>query len=468
MNDETKEAIALFRFGVLGPLVSARLEHGDRRAYFEAAAARRHVMPDGSEVAVSARTIEAWFYAHKRGGLRALRPQSRSDEGKSRAIDDVVADLIRRAKLEKPRRSVTRIIKMIERAGYAPKGELKRSSVHRVLEAAGISSRPVRGPSAERRSFIVERAGDLAVGDGLHMHKPVIAPTKKLIYPIMFSQIDAATRFITNSALVLAEGEGSADHERGLKAALLKFGAPRSYYVDHGPAYVARSLTAICADLDVELRHAGVGDPQAKGVIERWHSTWRAEVEDELPDHPLPFEEVQAKHWAWLRHEYHAREHDTTGRSPRDHFLEQAGELRAVRPGVNLDEVFLHRARRKVRNDGTVRWAGRLLEVRADLVGDVVEIRYDPNDLTVRPRVFVDQKFFCDTVPLDRLANAHRRRRRSVGTPPPQFEPTGLDPLGLIEEELEQQGRFERGALGRTRSSALDEGDDDDDDEDLR
>ena len=29
MNDETKEAIALFRFGVLGPLVSARLEHGD-------------------------------------------------------------------------------------------------------------------------------------------------------------------------------------------------------------------------------------------------------------------------------------------------------------------------------------------------------------------------------------------------------------------------------------------------------
>ena len=425
-------------------------------------------MPDGSEVAVSARTIEAWFYAHKRGGLRALRPQSRSDEGKSRAIDDVVADLIRRAKLEKPRRSVTRIIKMIERAGYAPKGELKRSSVHRVLEAAGISSRPVRGPSAERRSFIVERAGDLAVGDGLHMHKPVIAPTKKLIYPIMFSQIDAATRFITNSALVLAEGEGSADHERGLKAALLKFGAPRSYYVDHGPAYVARSLTAICADLDVELRHAGVGDPQAKGVIERWHSTWRAEVEDELPDHPLPFEDVQATHWAWLRHEYHAREHDTTGRSPRDHFLEQAGELRAVRPGVNLDEVFLHRARRKVRNDGTVRWAGRLLEVRADLVGDVVEIRYDPNDLTVRPRVFVDQKFFCDTVPLDRLANAHRRRRRSVGTPPPQFEPTGLDPLGIIEEELEQQGRFERGALGRTRSSALDEGDDDDDDEDLR
>jgi hypothetical protein len=96
MNEEMKEAIALFRFGVLGPLVSARLERGDRRAFFEAAAARRHVLPDGTETRISARTIETWFYAHKKGGLRALRPQSRSDEGKSRAIGDNIEDLIRR------------------------------------------------------------------------------------------------------------------------------------------------------------------------------------------------------------------------------------------------------------------------------------------------------------------------------------------------------------------------------------
>lgn len=40
MNDEAKLAIALWRLSVLGPLVSARLEHGDRLALFEETAQR--------------------------------------------------------------------------------------------------------------------------------------------------------------------------------------------------------------------------------------------------------------------------------------------------------------------------------------------------------------------------------------------------------------------------------------------
>ena len=66
---------------------------------------------------------------------------------------------------------------------------------------------------------------------------------------------------------------------------------------------------------------------------------------------------------------------------------------------------------------------------------------------SARPRVFVDDKFFCDTVPLDRLANMHRKRRRMQGTPAPNIEPTGLDPLGLIEDEHYRKGHFERRPL---------------------
>src|SRR5256885_14817195 len=46
--------------------------------------------------------------------------------------------------------------------------------------------------------------------------------------------------------------------------------------------------------------------------------SWREEVGDELPDQPLPLAELNAKHWAWLSAEYHARKHSTTGRVPRD------------------------------------------------------------------------------------------------------------------------------------------------------
>jgi transposase InsO family protein len=443
MDDDARRAIALFRFGVLGPLVSARLEHGDRTAYFAEAAARRHVVPpDGRIVQLSARTIEAWYYLYKGGGFDALIPTAREDKGSSRAIRADVAELIVRAKREKPRRSVRRIIRMLERAGVVTKGELARATVHRLLVAAGISARPVRGPSAERRSFLAEHAGDLWVGDALHPHAPIVAPDGKLRKVILFSQIDNATRFVVHSYFAIVDGETAAAQEHGLKQAILKYGLARAYYVDLGAAYVAHSLRDICADLGIQLLHAGAGDAEAKGVIERWHRTWREEVEDELPDAPLPLAELAAKHWAWLGAEYHARKHDTTGRVPRDHLLGEAHEIRAIPRDKHLDDIFLHRASRKVRKDGTVRWRGGYLEVRAELSGEHVELRFDPTDDTALPRVFIDDKFFCDTVPLDRLANMHRQRRRVAGDPDPRASATGLDPLALIEDEHYRRTRL--------------------------
>jgi len=180
---------------------------------------------------------------------------------------------------------------------------------------------------------------------------------------------------------------------------------------------------------------------EAKGAIERWHRTWREEIGDELPEHPLALGELNAIHWAWLSAEYHARRHDTTGRAPREHWLAGAHHLRALPQGLDIDEVFLHRARRKVRKDGTVRWAGGLFEVRSELVGKKVELRYDPADKEALPRVFVDGHFACDTVPLDRHKNATRRRRRDLGEPDPAVEPTGLDPLALIQQEHYERTR---------------------------
>lgn len=101
VDDDDRKRLALWRLGVLGPLISARLEHGDRRALFEAAAARTHEMPGGRQVTLSARTVESWFYAYRAGGFEALWPEPRSDRGRSRAITASVADLILRAKREK-------------------------------------------------------------------------------------------------------------------------------------------------------------------------------------------------------------------------------------------------------------------------------------------------------------------------------------------------------------------------------
>jgi transposase InsO family protein len=432
MRHEDQQAIALWRVGVLGPLTSARLEHGDRRRYLDEAATRLHERPDGTRVQLSARTIEAWYDAYRHGGFHALFPHDRADRGRSRAIRAEIAEQILRVKRERPRRSIRRIIRMLERAGVVRVGVLHRSTVHRLLAAAGVSARPRRDVVTERRSFLPEHAGDLWVGDALH-GPLVVAPDGTVRKAYLLSQIDGATRFVPHSYFALSES--AVDQEYGFKQALLKHGPPRTYYIDLGPAYLAHSLILICAELDIRILHTGVQDCEAKGVIERFHRTWREEVGDELPADPLSLAELNAKHWSWLAAEYHARRHDTTGRSPREHWLAELAFLRTLPRQKNLDEVFLHRERRVVRKDGTVRFRGTYLEVRPELEGREVELRFDPRDEAARPRVFVEDRFVCDTVPLDRIRNASRRRRRVRGEPAPDAEPSGLDPLALIEAD---------------------------------
>lgn len=432
MDEKTKEEIALFRVAVLGPLVGAELEHGDLLELCRQAAERRWEWPDGSLGRVEARTVENWYYAYRRGGFAALKPKDRKDLGQS-DIRDELADLVLRAKRERPRRSLNRLIRMMERAHKAKPGELSRSSVHRLLARHELSGRPRRGPTAERRSFIYEFAGELLVGDALHPRRRVLGPDGRPRKVYMLSQIDCATRYVPES--IFAFSEDAAAQECGLKSALLSHGLWQRYYVDLGAAYVARSLKVICAELGIELLHAGRRDAAAKGVIEKWHRTWREEVEDELPDRPIPLAELERKHRAWLACEYHARKHETTGRAPREHWLEQCAHLRPAPATERIDEIFLHRAQRTVSRTGCVRWQGARLEVSPELCGREVELRFDPHAPAKLPKVFIDGLFVCDTVALDLVRNARRKRRRDLGEAPQPSEPTGIDPLADLVRE---------------------------------
>jgi transposase InsO family protein len=431
MNDDDRQKLALWRLSVLGPLISARLHHGDRQAYFTLAAERVHERPDGALVRLSARTIETWYRTYRRKGFAGLLPHGRTDAGKSRVLTPDVVDLVLRAKREKPRRSIRRLIAMLERAGKVEPGTLTRSTVHRVLRAAGLSARPRRdGAAVERRSFLPERAGDLWLADA--MHGPLVIHRNRLVKSYMLTQLDGATRFAVHSAFYLSEG--SVDHESGLREAFMRHGLPRTYYVDRGSAFIADSLRTICAELGVHLLHTAVRDAEAKGSIERFHRTWREEVGDEFPAEPLSLADLNAKHWAWLHAVYHDRAHTTTRRKPREHLLADDRYVRSVPRQLSLDEIFMHRARRTVRKDGTVRWRGGFLEVAAEVRG-LVELRYDPGDLDKLPQVYVDGRFVCDTIPLDLHRNATRRRKRFEPPPEEPLEPTGIDVLADIERE---------------------------------
>ena len=431
MKEEDKMRIALWRLGVLGPLVSARLERGDRANFFKQAAARTYEDHGGRRVKISSSTVEAWYYRWLKGGFDALKPGGRCDAGVSRSIAPGTARLIVDLKRENPRRSIRRIIRMLERAGKARAGELTKSSVHRLLLTHGLSQRPRRHYDTERRAFRHPHAGDLWMGDVMHGPR-VIAEEKRVRKSYLHLFLDSATRFVSGACFQLSET--AADHEAVLKQAFLKHGLPRVLYLDRGAAQISGSLKLICAELKVRLVHTRPYDPQAKGAVEKLFSIIRAELESELPQDPIELEELNSILWSWVSSEYHRRVHGSTKKAPLDHWLEEVEHLRPAPRPDKLDIIFLHRAIRKVRQDSTVRFKGKLLEVRPELCSHEVELRFDPHNPNKRPLVFVNGEFYCDTVEVDLLRNASRKRHRPKPVKPEPVN-TGIDPLKQIQDE---------------------------------
>jgi transposase InsO family protein len=445
MNEDRRHEIALWRFGVLGPLVSAELSHGDLRSLCKEAAQRCYRRPDGRTVRLSWRTIEDWHYCYQKGGFEALKPAPRADTGSSRAIPEELAELILALKQEKPRRSVRRIVKMLQRDGKVARGRLSKSSVHRLLKAHGMSTCPSRSEQKERQAFRHAFAGECWMGDVMHA-VPALDEQGEPHKTYLHAFIDSATRFVP--ACAFRFNERAEEFEGVLKDAILKHGLVRMIYVDNGPAQIADSLASTCGELGIEKRHAQPGDAAAKGAIERWFRTVRAEVIDELPDEPLPIAKLNGLLWAWVSREYHRREHGGTKRIPLNHWLEHVDHLRPTPLREKLDRAFMHRETRLVRKDNTVRYAGALLEVRGDRAGTTVELRFDPmyrfdaKDPSTLPQVYVNGVFVCDTVLLDPVANSSsvRRIKPTPQSAPPK-QPTGIDPLEQTAAEQAHAGR---------------------------
>jgi hypothetical protein len=82
---------------------------------------------------------------------------------------------------------------------------------------------------------------------------------------------------------------------------------------------------------------------------------------------------------------------------------------------MDLDDLFLFEARRKVHKDRTVSLDGVIYEVEAHLVGDTVTLRYDPQRRTLI-QVWQGGKQAKDAKVVDAYANAHVRRGEHRGT----------------------------------------------------
>ena len=72
-------------------------------------------------------------------------------------------------------------------------------------------------------------------------------------------------------------------------------------------------------------------------------------------------------------------------RTPLDQWALTCDRVRRPEPGVDLDDMFLFEAVRRVSRARTVSLQGRLYEVEAGMNGAKVALRYDPSAPPERP-----------------------------------------------------------------------------------
>ena len=190
----------------------------------------------------------------------------------------------------------------------------------------------------------------------------------------------------------------------------------------------------MCAKLGIALIHARPHQPAGKGKIERWFRTLRAGWLRHLDMDAIEGLEALNRALAgWVEGEYHRAPHrGLGGQTPLDRWARFGEEVRYPDAGMDLDDLFLFEAKRKVMKDRTVSLNGRLYEADAVLVGQTVTVRYDPGAAPTRALQLVhDGQPAGQATPLDAYANTAVKRDRPSRTarpkdPPPQPPPSPL------------------------------------------
>ncbi len=418
------EAVALFRAGVIGALARSELSHGELAAEIRKLADRRWRSPGRRATKqFGASTLKRWYYAYRRGGLAALRPDARSDRGRARELTPAQRELLLDIRREHPGASARLIVRTLVLDGRLAKGSVSVSTVTRLYRDAKLP-RGVRRDGHTRLRWQAEHAGALWHGDVCHGPALRIGKTTKPLR--IHALLDDASRFVV--ALEARHTEREDDLLDLWLAALRRHGAPDALYFDNGSTYRGDDLRLACERLGITLIHARPGDAPARGKMERFWRTLRQGCLDHLGT-MTSLHDVQARLLAFLDEHYHRAPHGGLfGKTPAEAW---AGAKTRALDEPTLAAALTTAVRRRVRKDGTLDVRGRTWQLdESFLSGAVVTVAVDLAGAAA-PVVEHDGRRYA-LHPVDAVAAG--KRRRTPPAPPPPTVP--FDPAGALLDRL--------------------------------
>lgn len=324
-----------------------------------------------SQFGISRKTVSKILTRYAECGIDGLRDQPRAPHSHPNQTAPEVEGLVLRVRREHPTWGSKKILAVLERR--EPDQDFPaRSTVDAILKRAGVVAtrrkrrprQPSARPRAEARApndvWTIASKGWFRVGDGTRCDPLTVNDS--------FSRASLVCRAMVSPKLH--------DVRRSLEEAFQQFGLPRTIVSENGPPFASGGIRRL-SRLSVWLLRLGVqplliepGKPEQNGKHERFHETLKAETATP------PRGSISAQQAAFNRFQAvynEERPHEALG-------MKVPAELYDFSPRPMPEKLPEHEYAndmelRRVRTDGSIKWAGRMLFVGEALEGEVVGLR---------------------------------------------------------------------------------------------
>jgi putative transposase len=424
---ERAREIALFRYSLIQEVISPHLTAAQRGQRVRELAAATHAGPGGQQVRVSYQSISRWKRDYLAGGFEALVPAPRQASPRTPVE---VLELAAALKRENPERTAAQVQRILRaQSGWAPSDR----TLQRLFTRLELN-RPPADPGQQQvfGRFEATRPNELWTGDALH--GPQVGGRKTYL----FCFIDDHSRAVTGARW--AFHEDVVRLAAALRPALASRGVPEWVYVDNGSAFVDAWLPRACAVLGIKLVHSRPRRPQGRGKVERFFRTVRDQFLVEITSddrqagtRAADLAELNRLFSAWVAVSYHRTVHSETSQAPLARWAAGVPDPLPLPSPAQLHDAFRWSERRTVRKTATVSLHGNLYQVDASLVRRVVELVFDPFDLT---DIDVRHKGRPAGKAVPFLIGRHRHAKTRTGDDQQRAEPepTGIDYLNILDQ----------------------------------
>jgi hypothetical protein len=167
-----------------------------------------------------------------------------------------------------------------------------------------------------------------------------------------------------------------------LKCSVSTYGIPNKLLVDHGSPYENSQLSYICGNIGTVLIHAPVRDGAAKAKIERFFGVIKSRWLHGLDTGQIQsIDEFNAELAEAIR-AHNLTVNSSTKQTPMERYLATRDKIRIPKSDEWLDECFMNRISRKVKNDATLSLFNIQYDAPMQFIRQTVEVRFLPDRLS--------------------------------------------------------------------------------------